>query len=170
VEGHDVAIPPSIKKILPSFRIDKDIAAVNVADLKKLFPSLEMISGRRNVPLDGEVRMSREEVGRLLSVALASVNVDEAWYLTQVPDLRRDIQRGKFRSVAHHYYMHGYLEGRLPEKPTVNEKFYLEENEDVAAGVKAGKFKTGFEHFVKNGYFEGRSPVPVSESKGKQWL
>jgi hypothetical protein len=142
------------------------MVTVNATDLKKLLPSLEMISPRK-FPLEGQVQMSRQDVARILSVALASVNIDEPWYLTQVPDLRRDIQRGKFRSVADHYYIHGYLEGRLPEKPTVNEKFYLEENEDVAAGVKAGKFKTGFEHFVKNGYVEGRSPVPVSESEGK---
>ncbi len=123
-----------------------------------------MIGGNKLI-LDGEVKLSISDVSKILRIALAQVQIDETWYLGEVPDLRRDIQKGSFKSVADHYLTHGYLEGRLPERPTVDEKFYLQNNPDVAAGIKAGQVKSGYDHFVKNGYAEGRAAVPADKGR-----
>ena len=43
--------------------------------------------------------------------------------------------------AAEHYYIHGYLEGRPPVKPTIDEEYYLTAYPDTARAVKAGEFK-----------------------------
>lgn len=150
-----MAIPSSLKRVFPSFKVNGDKASVNIAEVKKHLPSLEIGED------SGTLTLSLTDLRNLLAVFLAAYPVDEAWYCAQVPALRRDIQKGKFKSVQEHYYVHGFLEGRLPERPVVDEKFYLRTNPDVADGVRSGKFKDGFDHFVKAGYGEGRVPRPA---------
>ena len=105
------------------------------------------------------LKISLNDLRKIFVVLLSNIHVDERWYLEQVPGLREDIAKGNFRSPAEHYYLHGYLEGRLPERPVVDERVYLKENKDVAEAIKTGKFKSGFDHFVTNCYREGRRPV-----------
>jgi hypothetical protein len=157
-----MAIPPSPKRLFPSFNLGEGgTATVSISDIKKMFPSFEIDPGKKSSSsASGTLELSIDDLRKILDVVLAGVRVDEAWYLSQVPELRRDLQSGKFKSALDHYLLHGYLEGRLPERPIVHEKFYLQENPDIAAAVKSGKIKSAFDHFLRNGYAEGRRPVP----------
>jgi hypothetical protein len=153
-------IPPSIRGLLPSLSIvDDKEAIIELADLKALLPSLGLVIRGKDTAVDGTLRMSLDDLRKILRVALASVDIEESWYFSRVPELRADIRRGKFTSAFEHYYTHGYLEGRLPEEPKVDEPFYLRENRDVAKAVAEGKFKNALEHFVQDGYAEGRRPT-----------
>jgi hypothetical protein len=156
-----MSIPPSVKKIAPSLQIKNgETMTLSLADLKGIFPSLEINLHNSSVPSDGTVKMSITDLRKILRVALAGTHVDEAWYLGQVPGLRKDIQKGEFESASEHYVMHGYLEGLLPERPIVDEKFYLQHYPDIAAAIKSGTVISGYEHFVRDGYSEGRMMAP----------
>jgi hypothetical protein len=165
-----MAIPPSIKSILPSLTITErgtgTRAVLSLADLKKLVPSLEIVLVGDEAPLDGKLELSMDDLRKIFCLALSGINVDESWYLSQVPALKQDLSMGKFESSAAHYRMHGYQEGKLPEKPVVDEKSYLKTYPDIAEAIKAGRIKSGFDHFVADGYREGRNPTP-SEKKDR---
>jgi hypothetical protein len=151
------APPPPLKKIAPSLEIKGDeTVTFSLADLKAHLPSLEIEASHSSS--GGTVKMSITDMRKILSMALAGVRVDEKWYLTQVNGLAEDLRKHKFTSAAEHYYAHGYMEGRMPEKPQVDEQYYLQTNPDVAAAVKSGKVKNAFEHYIRNGYAEGRDP------------
>ena len=159
-----MSVPPSLKIIVPSLKIiDGDTVTVNIAELKKLLPSLEIDNPDGKTALSGTLKLSIGDFRKLLRVSLSGVPVDEAWYLSHVSGLRQDIQKGKFESATEHYIMHGYVEGRLPERPVVDEKFYLQQYTDVAMAVKSGTLASAFDHFVKDGYAEGRLAVPPAE-------
>jgi hypothetical protein len=123
----------------------------------RLLPSL---AAGGPLPDDATVTLTMREVRALLDMALAGVEVDEAWYLRQYPDVRDGIARGGHQSAAQHYRHHGYLEGRLPADPAVDEDWYRATNPDVAAGIRQGKLRSGKEHYLQNGYKEGRAPHP----------
>ena len=129
-----MAAPRTIRKFLPSLTVEGDeTATVEIADIKALLPSLKIH--------DSTISMSLVDLRLLLKAALAGVHVEEKWYLQQVPELRRDISQGKFSSAAEHYKVHGYLEGRLPERPTVDEQYYLKAYPDVATAIRTGRVK-----------------------------
>lgn len=154
-----MSFPPSLKSIVPSLKIEKEKVTLSLGDLKALLPSLRFDSQVVDDPFNGNIEISIKDLRNILGVALAGIEVDDEWYLSQVDGLRMAIQREKFKSAAEHYVLHGYLEGRLPKRPVVDERFYLKQNPDVAAAVKAGKLKSGFDHFVSSGYSEGRLPL-----------
>lgn len=87
---------------------------------------------------------------------------DEAWYLTQYPDVKAAIEEGKFESGRQHYQECGEKEGRFQRNPVVDEAWYLASNPDVAAAVEAGLFKNAHEHYIRNGCREGRKPTRKS--------
>ena len=162
-----MTLPPNVKSILPSLQVEDDrIATLAVADIKRQLPSLRISSNREDVP-DGVITLSIEDLRKLLRIALAGVEVDKKWYLTQVPALGKAIEDGAFGSPSEHYHVHGYLEGRLPKKPTVDEEYYLQTYPDVAQAVRSGKLKSAYEHYTGCGYAEGRNPTPPLE-KGKE--
>jgi hypothetical protein len=153
-------IPPSLKKIVPSLKIqDGKSATLSLTDLKAILPSLEIDVQGSRLPSGVFIKIDIDDLRKIVRVALSNVEVDEAWYLGQVPGLRQDIQKGKFDSPAEHYLMHGYLEGQLPKRPVVDEQFYLQQYPDVAAAIKSGQSRGAFEHFVRDGYKEGRRPL-----------
>jgi hypothetical protein len=162
-----MSTPPSLKTLVPSLKRNTESATLNLADLKALLPSIELSIEGHDVPSTCAVKLSLADLRKILTVGLSSIPVDEAWYLGHVPGLRQDIQKGKFESPTEHYVVHGYLEGRLPERPTVDEKFYLHQYPDIAAAVKSGTIKSGFDHFVKDGYAEGRIPEPPASESPK---
>jgi hypothetical protein len=157
-----MTIPRSLKTLLPSLRFENsETATVNIADLNTLLPSVKI--------KDGSISLSVSDLRKVIEIALSGVKVDEKWYLGQVPELRREMPRGKFQSVSDHYYAHGYLEGRLPERPAVDEYYYLRSYPDVADAVKAGQVKSAFDHYIQNGYREGRLPMPPKQpGRGKE--
>ena len=163
-----MGLPPNVKSILPSLRVEDDrIATLAIADIKRQLPSLRISSGREDVA-DGAITLSIEDLRKLLRIALAGVEVDEKWYLTQVPELGNAIEVGAFESAAEHYHVHGYLEGRLPKKPTVDEEFYCQAYPDIAQAIRSGKLKSAYEHYLRSGYAEGRNPTPPPTRDKKQ--
>ncbi|WP_295582138.1 hypothetical protein [uncultured Lamprocystis sp.] len=82
---------------------------------------------------------------------------DEAYYLSQNPDVLAAVRNGIFQSALQHYVLYGEGEGRMPNvifSPTG----YLTENTDVLAAVSDGVFQTGLQHFEQFGAVEDRSP------------
>lgn len=161
-------LPPSVRLILPSLQILEDRAAtLAIADIKEHLPSLRIRSDSREVMDAKSITISLDDLRKLLPIALASVEVDEKWYVAQVPGLGEALKNGAFASASEHYCLHGYLEGRPPRKPTVDEDYYLKNYPDVAQAVNSGKERSAHEHYVTSGYAEGRNPVPPSTERTK---
>jgi len=93
---------------------------------------------------------------------LASVAVDEKWYLAAYPDVASGLAEGTIGSAKEHYILHGYFEGRLPHDVEVNSDWYLATYPDVATGLGSGG-PTAKQHYLEHGYREGRQPVPPAD-------
>ena len=96
----------------------------------------------------------------LIRTLLQDIDVDEAWYLTQYPDVAEAIQQGIVASAREHFLADGYFEGRLPFPIKVDEAWYLEQNPGVADYIARGDLESAQQHFNDNGYREGRRPFP----------
>ena len=154
-------IIPSVKAMFPSLKIsDGGLATLSLSDVRKHLPSIKIVSDARSNIEDGAISMSISDLRKILRIALSGVQVDEEWYLSQVPGLSEALRNKAFQNVTEHFYIHGFLEGRLPRKPHVDEAFYVTAYKDVAQGIKAGKVKSAFDHYVSSGYLEGRLPSP----------
>lgn len=85
----------------------------------------------------------------------AYTQFDEAYYLSQNPDVAAAIAAGVVGSAEEHYGLFGFLEGRDPN-PYFDTSFYLLQNPDVAAaGVNP------LDHYNNFGASEGRSPTAL---------
>jgi hypothetical protein len=161
-----MGLPPAVKSILPSLQVKRDrTATLDIADIKRQFPSLRISKNRREVTDGSTITLSVEDLRKLLRIALAGVAVDERWYLTHVPELGKAIGNGHFESPAEHYFVHGYLEGRLPQEPVVDEEYYRKTYPDIEQAIRSGKLKSAYEHYIKSGYTEGRSPMPTTQAR-----
>jgi hypothetical protein len=97
----------------------------------------------------------------LIRALLRNVDVDEAWYLKQYPDVAEAIRNGAIASAKEHFLNDGYFEGRIPFLIEVDEAWYLEQNPGIAEYVARGELESGQQHFNENGYREGRRPFPA---------
>ena len=97
----------------------------------------------------------------IIRMILATVDVDEEWYLQQYEDIARAVRSGTVPSGRRHFIDDGYFEGRLPFPIRVDERWYLEQNPDVANDVRGGRVASGQVHFDTNGYREGRLPFAM---------
>jgi hypothetical protein len=104
------------------------------------------------------VSCSYENMVQLLRRLIAGVEVDEAWYLAEYPDIAEAIRKGTVQSPRVHFVNDGYFEGRKPFPILVDERYYLAENTGVADFVRKGILTSGQQHFDENGYAEGRLP------------
>ena len=132
-----------------------------VGGVVKYVPPFETI--RRSVEIStvkGELRVSvsYEDFIGLLKTMLASVEVDEEWYLDTYEDIARAVRDGVVRSAKQHFIDDGYFEGRMPFPIKVDEAWYLQHNPDVAESVRRGIIASGQVHFQEDGYREGRMP------------
>lgn len=111
----------------------------------------------------GELRvnLTYESFLGLIRRLLATVEVDETWYLGHYDDIAQAVRKGVLRSGRHHFIDDGYFEGRLPFPIKVDERWYLEQNPDVAKDVQTGRVASGQAHFDADGYREGRLPFPL---------
>lgn len=105
-----------------------------------------------------DVLVPREILLRLLDLYVSCWDFDEDWYLTNYPDVREAVSRGRFPSGWAHFRAIGYLEGRLSHQPHVDGEWYLSAYPDIAEAMLAGKVASAFDHFVQFGYKEGRLP------------
>lgn len=157
-----MSLPPSIKQIFPSLQVNNDrgLATVSIADIKRQLPSFSIRGDGRELSDAMMITLATEDLRMLLRIALAGVTVDEKWYAAQVPGLSDDLKSGAFKSAAEHYCLHGYLEGRPPEKPVVDEDYYLKTYPDIAQAVKSGSLRSAYDHYLAVGYAEGRYAKP----------
>jgi hypothetical protein len=111
----------------------------------------------------GELRVTLpyDSFTNIVRLILATVDVDEAWYLGQYDDIARAVRSGTIVSGRRHFIEDGYFEGRLPFPIKVDEQWYLAQNPDVAQDVRAGRVVSGQVHFDADGYREGRLPFPL---------
>jgi hypothetical protein len=91
---------------------------------------------------------------------LLCIEVDEAWYINQYPDVADAIRDGAIMSAKEHFLHNGYFEGRMPFPIAVDEAWYLEQNPGVAEHIASGELLSAQQHFEDNGYREGRRPRP----------
>jgi hypothetical protein len=107
------------------------------------------------------VTMSYDAFLRIIKMILATVDVDESWYLRQYDDIGAAVRNGTIKSGRSHFIDDGYFEGRLPFPIKVDERWYLQQNPDVAQDIRDGKLASGQAHFDADGYREGRLPFPL---------
>ena len=96
----------------------------------------------------------------LVRTLLQFIEVDEAWYLKQYPDVAEAIRNGIVTSAREHFINDGYFEGRIPFLIEVDEAWYLEQNPGVAEFIARGELESAQQHFNDNGYRESRKPFP----------
>lgn len=135
-----------------------------VGGFVKYLPPFDLI--RRQVEITtirGALRVSiaYDDFIQVVRMLVADAEVDEAWYLSQYPDVAKAIEEGNVESARRHFVDDGYFEGRLPFPMAVNESWYLEQNPDVAEGIRQGLFDSATQHFISDGYREGRRPTPT---------
>ena len=104
------------------------------------------------------VQMDYEDFLGFVKLLLRGVEVDEAWYLKQNPDVAEAIAKGNYRSGKHHFVEDGYFEGRVPYEFKVDEPWYTKTYPDVALGLKDGALESAQKHYMSHGYIEGRLP------------
>ncbi len=97
----------------------------------------------------------------LVRALLRTIDVDEAWYLKQYPDVAEAIRDGVIDSAKEHFLNDGYFEGRLPFLIEVDEAWYLEQYPEIADHVARGELESAQKHFNDIGYREGRRPFPA---------
>ncbi len=112
--------------------------------------------------VDGELTVSAsyKQFTAMIHTLLQAVEVDEAWYLAQYPDVAEAIRNGIATSAKEHFLHNGYFEGRMPFPIMVDEAWYLEQNPGVASYIASGELLSAQQHFNDNGYREGRKPRP----------
>ncbi len=104
---------------------------------------------------------SYENLIRMIKLLLLGVEVDDAWYLEQYPDVAQAIAEGKVDSAKQHFVDNGYFEGRLPFAVAVDETWYQAEYPDVAESIRTGTESSAQDHFNRDGYREGRLPFTM---------
>jgi|SRR4051794_31749240 hypothetical protein len=108
--------------------------------------------------LNGGRGLGEKQLMASIRKLLRAVEVDEEWYCSKYPDVKKAIDNGDFKSARHHFAVEGYFEGRLPFEHEVDEDWYLQNYADVVECVEAGEFECGKQHYLRHGYKEGRMP------------
>jgi hypothetical protein len=111
----------------------------------------------------GELTVSAtyEQFTILIRALLQGIEVDEAWYFSQYPDVEQAVREGSIGSAKDHFLHNGYFEGRVPFPIKVDEAWYLLQNPGVAEYIARGDLDSAQHHFNEFGYREGRKPFPV---------
>jgi hypothetical protein len=89
---------------------------------------------------------------------LDRVKVDEGWYLSTYPDVRKALTDGVVPNARTHWVKFGYYEHRMPFRIEVDEPWYLTAYPDIERAVKRRDVLSGQDHFERFGYREGRLP------------
>lgn len=93
-----------------------------------------------------------------------NAHFDEAFYLSENPDVAAAIGNGVIESGFAHFQSFGLRESRLPSEAFAefDEQSYLNANADVAGAVSNGVFPSGLQHFLSFGFEEGRAGSGLS--------
>ena len=106
------------------------------------------------------VAVERDFWRDLFALRLASIDLDEAWYLERYPDIALSVRNGTLRSGRDHYIHAGFQEHRMPYQINVDSDWYLEQYPDIKAAVLNAIFVSAQDHFEESGFREGRFPFP----------
>ena len=106
------------------------------------------------------VAIERDFWRSLFTLRLASIDLDEAWYLQRYPDVAEAVRNGVVKSARDHYTQTGYMEHRMPYPIDVDADWYMAQYSDVKAAVLDRTFLSAQDHFEESGYREGRYPFP----------
>ena len=134
-----VTDPGMTMRYLPPFEIVKALVVVALEDGKPT------------------VSCSYDDFVTMIRRTIVGIVVDEAWYLTEYPDIADAIERGLVKSAQDHFVSDGYFEGRQPFPMRVNERWYLMNNTGVADYVRQGKLLSGQQH-VRGTWLPGGTP------------
>ena len=93
------------------------------------------------------------------SLARISWYFDPDWYLTQYPEVQREIDSGHWRCALHHFLCNPEPQ-RFQALEWFSEEFYAATYPDTRDAVASGCFRNSYEHFVKHGAAERRKPHP----------
>jgi hypothetical protein len=91
---------------------------------------------------------------------IASINIDEAWYLQRYPDVAKAIDEKVLETATQHYCQSGYFEHRMPYYISVDPDWYMEQYSDVREAIGNKVFPSAQAHFELIGFKEGRHPFP----------
>jgi len=111
----------------------------------KYVPPFDLIKNSVDITaVKGELRvnLSYQHFINILKLFVSGVEMDEAWYLEQNPDIARAVKEGTISSARQHFIDDGYLEGRLPFQLELDEDWYLTKYPDVAEGMRKGLFES----------------------------
>lgn len=125
------------------------------------FPPFELLKRFASVStVRGEVwlSLSYTDFMAMLRLILATVDVDETWYLHIYEDIAKAVHAGTVASARQHFIDDGYFEGRLPGPHAVDEAWYLRAYPDVADSIRRGLVVSAQQHFEQDGFREGRLP------------
>lgn len=125
------------------------------------FPPFELLKRFASVStVRGEVwfNISYTDFLAMMKLILATVEVDEAWYLREYEDIGKAVRAGTVASARRHFIDDGYFEGRLPGPHAVDAAWYLRAYPDVAESIRRGTVDSAQQHFEQDGYREGRLP------------
>jgi hypothetical protein len=93
------------------------------------------------------------------------ISFDEAWYLQTYPEVKRDLESGRWRSAEVHYHQRGSREGKSPSA-YFDEGWYRATYSDAEAMVEAGVYRSGLHHYLLSARREQRSPNALFD---EQW-
>ena len=91
---------------------------------------------------------------------IATVDLDETWYLDRYPDVARAIEDHIIETARQHYCQSGYFEHRMPYYISVDPDWYIEQYADVRDAIENKVFPSAQSHFELIGFREGRHPYP----------
>ncbi|AFY80093.1 Ig-like domain-containing protein [Oscillatoria acuminata] len=153
VEVNDPTVRPEVERDLSDS--DNDNATDRDSEQQPLLPqelpsTSDSQSSDNGDNSDGETNSDRNPL---------ILFFDADYYLAQNTDVAAAVENGSFFSVAQHFSLFGFAEGRAPSE--IFAETYLTQNPDVADAVTTGGFTSGFAHFIKFGFAEGRFPSDV---------
>jgi hypothetical protein len=164
---------PSFQQLSPVLRWDRQSDTVELPGriLGKLLQKSDSAKAADLRQRVGEPRtaIARETFADVLAGALCARYVDDAWYRVQYPDVDKAIIGGSASAAATHFYLVGFLEGRMPRHFAVDETWYRQRYADIAAAMAAGKLQSPAAHYNANGFFEGRIPRPELAEEITEW-
>jgi hypothetical protein len=120
-------------------------------------------------PKSSKTAVSTRGLLLLFREVLKLIDVDEAWYLQQYPDVRAAILSGDIPSAEAHFRAAGYFEGRFPSSFPFDASYYFRAYADLATTFVESD-KTGLKnHFQNKGYREGRAGVLEHFVDAERW-
>lgn len=126
--------------------------------------------GRERLGSRAKIAIDARLLRKLLMTLAATLPFDEAFYLSNYPDLAEAHAAGGIRDLRTHFVEVGFFEGRIASRPEVDEAYYTTTYPDVAQAILRGDVSSGTEHYMRAGIAEGRVPNPAMLEAIESWF